>query len=491
MMPDKRKEQASLLEKQLHEARSSINVLFLQADSAVESGLAVIDIRRKPFILEYLDALNTTIADLRKFIADTAGHGNERFWQTSDPRADSIDNLNRLAARYGKQPLARILEQAVFESLFYHDMICRVGTDDFAPSETGRFMLLHAERVCRSPQTLKAYLALMGDSCPEKSLPRLRPDVVEILSGKPVIEKVRGKAFAVNFMTLAREFAAPDIFDKGRTYRYADEQFTPANLSWIRKTDDFFGYHGVRNLFEDYYSSFVQGRTGLPLLVSSLPGLGKTHFAIAYALARPELTLILVGPDDLEKGFEPLIGKLASRRDRRFVLFFDDIDPGKINWYYFRTNVGGSLALPDNISVVIASNHEFPANILSRGRAIKFPMFDEIRCMEMIEEFLKSRGMKHCSWQLVSIIATDYLEEFSQHKFEELSPRTLLHYLEIYGRDIKRRKRILEMSRSDVIPKPDPQIFYEFNIKLMKILYGEEILDVLREERLKQEIGII
>ncbi len=191
----------------------------------------------------------------------------------------------------------------------------------------------------------------------------------------------------------------------------------------------------------------------------------------------------------MEKTLQPLIEKLASRKDRRFVIFFDDVDPVKINWYYFRTNIGGSFSLPDNVSVVVASYFEFPANILSRGRAVKFPLFDEIRCLEMIEEFLKSRGLKHRNHNLELVIAADYIEDFGQRKFEELSPRTLIRYLQVYQDDMKKRKKMLNMTRMEVFSKPDPQIFYQFNAKLMRSLYGEEVLDALREENIKQQLG--
>ncbi len=489
MTADELKKRAATIKKQLLDAQTSINVLFLKTEPTANE-LGVINILRKSFILAYHATITATIKDIHSLVANPQC-GAERYWRVCDSHGDSIDCINQLASQYYRQPLLPILEQAVFDSLFFNGIIRNSGTEDFDLDNTTKFMLCHAERVCSSPQSMKAYIALLDDSCPKEVLSRVRPEIVEMLSGEPSIKQVQGSESTAAFKALVGKFVVPDVFENGRVFRYIDEQFSPADLSWIRAKDDFFGYFGVRHLFEDYYATFVQGKNNLPLLVSSLPGLGKTHFAISYALAQPELTLILVGPDDLEKSFEPLISKLAKRMDRRFVLFFDDIDPNKVNWYYFRTNVGGSLSLPDNISIVIASNFEYPANILSRGRAIKFPMFDEIRCVEMIEEFLKSRGMKHCPWELSSVIAADYLEEFSQHKFEELSPRTLIHYLELYGKDIRRRKRMLEMSRAEVIPKPDPQTFYEFNIKLMKILYGDDVLDVLREERLKQEIGVI
>ena len=107
----------------------------------------------------------------------------------------------------------------------------------------------------------------------------------------------------------------------------------------------------------------------------------------------------------------------------------------------------------------------------------------------MIEEFLKSRGLKHRNHNLELVIAADYVEDFGQRKFEELSPRTLIRYLQVYQNDMKKRKKMLDMTRSNVFAKPDPQVFYEFNAKLMRSLYGDEVLDALREENIKQQLG--
>jgi hypothetical protein len=244
----------------------------------------------------------------------------------------------------------------------------------------------------------------------------------------------------------------------------------------------------VRRLFQQHFASFVAGESNLPLLISSLPGLGKTHFSIAYTLSHPELTLVLLEPAMLGHQFEIILRRLAMHKNRKFVLFFDDLDPEKIDWYYFRTNVGGSFSLPGNIALVLAANYDFPANITSRGRGINFPMFDEIRCQEMVMDFLVSIGMKHCRNELVSVIAADYCEEFGQKKIAELSPRTLIRYLESYKQSPVKRKQMLDFSKKEIIARPDAQIFYNFNVKILRMLYGEEALEVLRQEKIRQSL---
>ena len=133
---------------------------------------------------------------------------------------------------------------------------------------------------------------------------------------------------------------------------------------------------------------------------------------------------------------------------------------------------------------VIASNYRFPPNISSRGRAFTVPFFDEIRCQEMIEDMFISRGMEHVSPELLSLIASDYVESFGQKLFDELSPRTLARYLELYLADQEKRRMMLELSHGEVITKPDPQAFYAQNIGLLRALYGKEAIDEIREKEL-------
>jgi hypothetical protein len=45
---------------------------------------------------------------------------------------------------------------------------------------------------------------------------------------------------------------------------------------------------------------------------------------------------------------------------------------------------------------------------------------------------------------------------------------------------------MLELSRQEMIVRPDAQLFYEFNIKQLRQLYGESFIDELREEKLRE-----
>ncbi len=279
--------------------------------------------------------------------------------------------------------------------------------------------------------------------------------------------------------------AAGDPFANGRAYRWLNARFEPARLESIRAIDRFYGFAGVRRIFREHYKSFAGGKPAVPLLISSLPGHGKTQLTIASALSHPELTLILAPGETLETNFETLIDLLRLRPDRRFVIFFDDLDPAKIDWYTFRTHVGGSFSPPDHVLLALASNFEFPANILSRGRSVLFPTFDDVRCQEMVEDFLALNGFRHPNRNLISLIAATYTEEFGQKRYTELSPRTLIRHLAVYENDRRRRRDIVELACGPMVTKPDPELFYEFNIRLMRKLYGKEYIEDMLKDKLK------
>jgi predicted AAA+ superfamily ATPase len=473
--------EVKVLKDTLIAAESSIKLLFTELKKGQTE---FINIFRRNFIQNYIIVLNKISIDLNNFSDDN--ESAKRIFTVLNPEADSIDALNQLFIDCQGKSLITCLEEAIFDSLILHDVLKKLKDAD----DDTDFFIRHAAQICSSVQAISYFIELMQNEAGTKNkLSRLRPGIKNLLQGESCINLPDDKISSTTMDLLTRKALETDPFSGGKAFRYLNDKFTAVELSSIRAIDDFFGYTHVRKTFAEHFDEFSKQKTNLPLLVCSLPGLGKTHFTISYTLKHDNLTLILPEPEDLEKTLQPLIEKLANRKDRRFIIFFDDVDPVKINWYYFRTNIGGSFSLPDNVSVVIASNFEFPANILSRGRAIKFPLFDEIRCLEMIEEFLKSRGLKHRNPNLELVIAADYLEDFGQRKFEELSPRTLIRYLQIYQSDMKKRKKMLHMTRMDVFAKPDPQVFYEFNAKLMRSLYGEEVLDALREENIKQQLG--
>ena len=104
----------------------------------------------------------------------------------------------------------------------------------------------------------------------------------------------------------------------------------------------------------------------------------------------------------------------------------------------------------------------------------------------MVEDFLRDFGLKNAQENLATVIGAGYIEDFGQKKFTELSPRTLMRYLDKFRRDSQLRRKMMEQSKQEMIVRPDSQLFYEFNIKLLRLLYGESYIDAMREEKLRE-----
>lgn len=390
------------------------------------------------------------------------------------------DFVNALAEKtQNAKKFGELLESSILEILVAKDLF--TNEDPEASAEL-TFYTEHASRLLEISSHIFTDYAKAQKK--QFGLSLLSPAASKLKASPLQFKTKKGKIEADTLEMLKKRALELDPFRTGRAFRFIDGAFVPVELASIRPVSKFYGYPEARRKFREFFESFSQGKNNLPLLIASLPGLGKTHFTIAHALAFANLTLILPEPASLEKPLENLLGRLAARKNRNFVIFFDDINVSEIDWYYFRTNVGGSFALPPNISIVIASNHRFPANITSRGRSFEFPMFDEVRCQEMVRDFLISLGMRNPNPDLVSVIAADYVECFGQKAFDELSPRTLVRYLEKYEKDSALRKRTLDLSREEVISKPDSQIFLETNVKILKALYGEEAIAELRKQQL-------
>ena len=416
---------------------------------------------------------------------DPAHHGTAGFVTLfeapPDGTTDSVDALNLLAAVCTGFPFSRLLDKMLFERLAA--LTPHGATPAAYESDSdAAFFYRHAVRLAESLKDLiPAYCALLAErsgEAPEGAVSRLRPSVFKLESAQSAFLRMKPGAVALEVARMSSD----DPFAHGRVFRHQDGVFVPLTLPSIRSADEFYGYASVRRMFQEHFRAFSEGRNNLPLLISSLPGLGKTQMSIAYSLSFPNITLIIPQPGDLTAGLEPLIAELAPWTEHKFMLFFDDIDAVKTDWYYFRTNIGGTFSLPENITVTIASNQRFPANISSRGRGCEFPMFDEIRCQEMILDFLSAKGLKAPSKNLVAVIASDYVSEFGQKQFEELSPRTLVRYLDHYLSDPAKRKTLMDESNSEVVQQPDPQVFYEENVKLMRSIHGEDALNEFRED---------
>ena len=374
---------------------------------------------------------------------------------------------------------AQMLDHAVLTVLARRFPNATPKTFQGDPGESdGAFYLAHIKRMMEHLRTFLPEMAELTE-CDDSGLSSLIPSAKRLTTASSIFLRLGAGAIGLELRKLTGE---QDIFNSARVFRHKDGVFRPLVLDSIRSVKDFYGYHDARQTFIEHFKQFAEGKSNLPLLISSLPGLGKTQMTIAHTLYYPELTLILPDASDISTGLEALLHSLEPHKDKRFVLFFDDIDASATDWYSFRANVGGAFNLPEHVTIVISSNQRFPANISSRGRGFVFPIFDEIRCQEMIADCLTSKGMKEPSRDLISVIASDYVEEFGQKMFEELSPRTLVRYLQVYNSDASKRRKMLENSRNELITEPDAQVFYDENVKLMRSIYGDSILEELRQK---------
>ena len=421
-------------------------------------------------------------AALSAVALDLDGASSANLYEPPSGASDPVDALNLLTAACTGFPFSRLLDKMLFERL--SGLVPRGPhlAAAFEFDSDAAFFYNHAVRLAELLKNLIpeycALLAKRSGAAPDGAVSRLRPSALQLGSAQSVFLRMKPGAVALEVARMSSD----DPFARGRIFRHQDGAFVPLVLPSIRSADEFYGYQSVRRMFQEHFRAFSEGRSNLPLLISSLPGLGKTQMSIAYSLSFPNITLIIPQPDDIAAGLEPLIAELAAWPEHKFMLFFDDIDVSKTDWYYFRTNIGGTFSLPDNITLTVASNQRFPANISSRGRGCEFPMFDEIRCQEMILDFLSAKGMRAPSKNLVAVIASDYVGEFGQKQFEELSPRTLVRYLDHYLSDPAKRKTLMDESNGEVVQQPDPQVFYEENVKLMRSIHGEEALDQFRQD---------
>ncbi len=391
--------------------------------------------------------------------------------------------LNRLSSVCQVRSFVRQLDALIFERL---GALCGSAFSE-KPDKIPPDALFHYQHAVRLAEICKTLFPAAAEKINQEialqadSLPLVRPSAAHLDSVQSSFLRMKLPALGA---VLEQQNGSADLFASSRIFRHHHGTFTPLNLPGIRKVEEFYGYQSARRMFYDHFEAFSQGKENWPLLISSLPGLGKTQMTIAYARHFPDIVLIVPDPDDISHGLEDLVNYLTPITGHKFMIFFDDIDVNQTDWYYFRTNIGGTFSLPPHIAVTVASNQAFPANISSRGRGFTFPMFDEIRCQEMILDFLLAKGMHDPKSELVSVIAADYVSEFGQKKFEELSPRTLVRYLDHFLSDQAKRRLLLETASGKVIPQPDPQVFYEENVKLMCAIHGPGVMEQFRKEAL-------
>lgn len=472
-------ERSSLYNTALQKALDSFRVLFESLAFQEEKRRIVSDGHRV-----FLEALYTFLHLEQKH---TLSPGCKKDLRNELP--DTADALNFVAYSCTVRSLSTLLDEALLEALQRLNrerLAQKVSLKEAEESSsTLNWTLRHAIQFASSLDTVLQNCEVLVQARTGKN----DPDSLSILTPEAVSMNLRNSRFLRSKLkALAMELlqcsAQDDPFAAGRFFRFKEGRIVPAVSTVVPEVKDFFGYMEAKDLFREHFKAFQEGRHNIPLLLDGLPGLGKTKMTIAFALEVTDAVLVLAGPDGLQSSLEELIAQLARHPEHKFIVFFDDVEPSGIDFYYFRTYVGGSFALPSHIMTVLASNYKFPPNVGSRGRTFTFPMFDEIRCQEMIEDFLLEKGMKNISNELLSVIASDYVESYGQKIYDELSPRSLSRYLNLYLHDREKRTRLLDFSRGEVITRPDPEAFYAQNLKLLQALYGKEILEEIRDQEL-------
>ncbi len=244
-----------------------------------------------------------------------------------------------------------------------------------------------------------------------------------------------------------------------------------APLGDIRSLKNFYGYLSERKFFEEYFDGFVKGEPVAPLLVSGIPGVGKTHLTIASALSYLEITLINAEADSLERPLEKLIATLRAHHYRRFVLFFDDVDPEPVDWSTFRNQVEGYLPYAENVAMVIATNGEFSTRVKSRCTCFEFrPMNPEV-CQEFTSDYLgEHRWMSQPYPDLVSTVAADFASMYKRGVLSDLTPISLVRYFETLEGDKEKIKSLVRESLGEIVRVPMADAFYVSNKQMRERL---------------------
>ncbi|MCK5686011.1 ATP-binding protein [bacterium] len=264
-----------------------------------------------------------------------------------------------------------------------------------------------------------------------------------------------------------------DGFSNDRAFTFDSEiNFSSFSVDHIRDRIDFYGYRETKLFFMDHFSEFANNNPVLPLFIYGPPGLGKTHFTISMALAYQNLNVICMGKEQFETRLGKLFARLKNYSYRRFVVFIDDIDPKTIDWYQFRSYVDGMMHIPENVSLVISTNFEFSSRILSRGKVLEFQRLNARLAEEMINDYFVSTTGHNLPDALFTIIAADYVNEQINGPLHELTPRSLLVYLQTLEKNSKRwNSLVYEAGCENVFRVATDGEFVRSNKNVMKKLY--------------------
>jgi hypothetical protein len=398
--------------------------------------------------------------------ASSTGSLTRRYVQVIDETAaDSIDCLNYILEHSQGRPLAQVLAEGLWESLAVR-LPAGASDEQLACDAQVHHMLLHASQLARlGVEVPRAYMQRLKAAC--KAVPGLPSRLMPTELGSLAQDAALLDPSKVDAQALGRireRIASRDQFAGSRAFRAYGGKVLPSVVGEIRAADDFYGYRHERRFFLEHFTAFAGGAKVPPLLLSGLPGLGKTHFTIAFTFASPELVLVTSEQGQLGAELEPLVATLGRHPHRRFVLFFDDVDAEDLDWSHFRNQVEGFLPYPSNVAMVVASNYSFPAAVRSRCVVFEFRPMGPAVCQEMVEDYLK-RNMHIAQPRpdLVNTVVADYTNEYVNGLLDELTPRSLVRYLQMLENGELRRERIYTESATGYVRQPLEELFIAAN----------------------------
>lgn len=419
----------------------------------------------------FLEDLRSMIHCIRQELTDGTGQEGMLSHRSGDA-PDSIDYANNLfRTRVGKDFSDLLKKKICFELSSLLDLNhiqenCNARTHQ---------LLLHSARLLRLACEIPVqYFSSIKKSAADISgLSRLidfdPPQIGEPIFGESEEVSMIDQKAIEDLVFYVREL---DGFSEERAFTFdSDIEFHPFSTDHIRDRTDFYGYRETKLFYMDHFSEFSGGQPVLPLFVYGPPGLGKTHFTMSMALAYQNLILVCMEKEQFENRLGELFQRLENYSYRRFVVFIDDIDPKAVDWYQFRSFVDGMMRIPQNISLIISTNFEFSSRILSRGKKLEFESMNSVIAEEMIRDYFASFSEEPPPEALVKIIAADYVNEQINGPLQELTPRSLLVYLETLERDRKRWNSLVFESGCDLQRAATDGEFDRSNREVLKNLY--------------------
>lgn len=468
------------LDEMVWKAIASANVLFQRTEGA---GLRTRVMVHREQLEAYLLCLHAIRDELRLLSADDGS--SKRYYCVVDGAPDSIggapdsiDYANHLVRASRERTFAGLLTECIWD-IVRERLPAGTNDEDAAKNPQLSHAFEHAMRLFQvGVPALAEYMDLLREACAESAdaMPsRLDPSGFGAIEEDIMTLCAAGTTLSADLVRKIREhIKSRDTFASSRTFRPIHAELFPGPLGEIRSLDTFYGYKKEQAFFAAHFGAFMRGEKGHPLLLSGMPGVGKTHLTIAFALSLNEMTLINAGQESLEAPLEELMDTLGRYHYRRFVLFFDDVDPENVDWSHFRNQVDGYLPYVGNVAIIIATNGEFSARIRSRCKVFEFrPMNPEV-CQEFVIDYLEEhRWMSQPYPNLVSTVAADYASMFKRGILNELTPRSLIRYFEMLEGDKEKIRRLIRESLEEIVRVPSEEAFIESNKQVSERIHHE------------------